>query len=83
MTLALMESEEEILILNPEKKRKSTLPAAIKQKEVLKCQNIQSNEQTFHSLGLDSWLVKILQDLSIFTPTEIQVGCIPIITSGK
>ena len=45
-------------------------------------QHIPSND-SFASLGLDSWLVQALTAMSIKSPTPIQAACIRPVLEGK
>lgn len=38
---------------------------------------------TFRELGVSDWLCSVLQSLGIRRPTQVQVGCIPAVLSGK
>eukprot|EP00775_Hariotina_reticulata_P006637 gene6637-6864_t len=38
---------------------------------------------TFKHLGVSDWLCSVLKSLGIRSPTQVQVGCIPAVLSGK
>lgn len=80
--------EDDIVLFNPLKKQKTSEQESSKEtiiENIESTANTNANEKkvtTFQELKLDQWLIETLNDLSIFEPTEIQSGCIPLIRSG-